>query len=173
MRIVFFSVLILLFTACQSENDPNKSETGNDVSSIVATDKPEVVTDDDRFREIASSNSSNPVAEDSKLTQIQYTEERHNFGNVFYPSENKYTFRFKNTGKVPLIIESATASCGCTIPNKPDEPIAPGAIGELDVIFRPKKGQVGQPVEKKITVVANTEPKETYLYISATVLEAM
>lgn len=71
------------------------------------------------------------------------------------------------------MIEKATASCGCTVPNKPEEPILPGEIGELDVIFRPKSGQVGQPVTKKITVVANTNPKETYLEISAKVLEAM
>ncbi|MBD3637177.1 MAG: DUF1573 domain-containing protein [Crocinitomicaceae bacterium] len=98
---------------------------------------------------------------------------KHDFGDVFYPSDNKYTFKFKNTGNVPLVIDDAKASCGCTIPNKPEEPIAPGGIGELDVIFRPKSGQVGQPVTKRITVTANTNPKETYLEITANVKEAM
>ena len=71
------------------------------------------------------------------------------------------------------MIESATASCGCTIPNKPEEPILPGEVGELDVIFKPKQGQVGSPVTKKITVVANTEPKETYINIKAQVQKEM
>ena len=49
----------------------------------------------------------------------------------------------------------------------------PGEEGELDVIFRPKEGQVGSPVTKRITVTANTEPMETYLEISAQVVESM
>lgn len=120
-----------------------------------------------------NSEEESEIKDDVATTSIEYFDLKHNFGNVFYPSDNKFTFKFKNTGDVPLIIDKATASCGCTIPNKPEEPILPGEIGELDVIFRPKSGQVGQSVTKKITVVANTNPKETFLEISAKVLDAM
>jgi hypothetical protein len=121
---------------------------------------------------------NNTVVESSGIegmetTSIEYFDVKHNFGNVFYPSDNKFTFKFKNTGSAPLVIDKAKASCGCTVPNKPEEPILPGEIGEMDVIFRPKSGQVGQQVTKKITVTANTNPKETYLEISANVLDAM
>ncbi|MCB9222899.1 MAG: DUF1573 domain-containing protein [Crocinitomicaceae bacterium] len=108
-----------------------------------------------------------------ETTSIEYFDLKHDFGNVFYPSDNKFTFKFKNTGNVPLVIDKAKASCGCTVPNKPEEPVMPGEIGEMDVIFRPKANQVGQQVTKKITVTANTNPKETYLEITANVLDAM
>ena len=94
----------------------------------------------------------------------------HDFGDVKYPSENLFTFKFKNTGTLPLIIESATASCGCTVPNKPEEAILPGQIGELDVIFSPKEGQQGSVVTKQVTVIANTNPASTVLEIKANVL---
>lgn len=110
---------------------------------------------------------------DGATTTIEYVESHHDFGDVFYPSENKYTFKFKNTGNAPLIIKEAKASCGCTVPNKPEEPIMPGAMGEMDVIFRPKEGQAGTPVKKEITVTANTVPEISTLTISANVLKSL
>ena len=46
----------------------------------------------------------------------------------------------------------------------------PGELGEMDVIFRPKEGQQGEVVKKRVTVIANTEPKQTYLEITANVM---
>ncbi|PZE18233.1 hypothetical protein DNU06_04180 [Putridiphycobacter roseus] len=97
----------------------------------------------------------------------------HNYGDVFYPSDNKYTFKFKNTGTEPLTIISAKASCGCTVPRKPEAPVLPGEIGEMDVVFQPKEGQIGQEVTKRITVTANTQPSQTYLDIKANVVGGM
>ena len=156
-----------LLVSCGEEENADTDTSGN--NSVIGTENP---VDDGNV------TTNNVVNESSKIdgmpsTSIEYFDLKHNFGNVFYPSDNKFTFKFKNTGDAPLVIDKATASCGCTVPNKPEEPIAPGEIGELDVIFRPKSGQVGQTVTKKITVVANTEPKETYLEISAKVLDAM
>ncbi|MFK8039333.1 MAG: DUF1573 domain-containing protein [Crocinitomicaceae bacterium] len=109
----------------------------------------------------------------SKPTSIQYEEVMHDFGDVFYPSDNKYTFKFTNTGTEPLIISEAKASCGCTVPRKPEEPVLPGEVGELDVVFKPKEGQVGQDVTKKITITANTSPSQTFLNIKAKVKSGM
>ncbi|MFD1551089.1 DUF1573 domain-containing protein [Putridiphycobacter roseus] len=109
----------------------------------------------------------------SKITSIEYMEVDHNYGDVFYPSDNKYTFKFKNTGTEPLTIISAKASCGCTVPRKPEAPVLPGEIGEMDVVFQPKEGQIGQEVTKRITVTANTQPSQTYLDIKANVVGGM
>lgn len=165
--------LVYLFSAALLMSCAGAKEEGSDIevntegeSSVVGTVNPESGT-------VTTNPNSSSEDVSGEETTIEYFEMKHDFGNVFYPSDNKYTFKFKNTGDKPLVIEKATASCGCTVPNKPEEPILPGEIGELDVIFRPKSGQVGQPVTKKITVVANTNPKETYLEISAKVLEAM
>ncbi len=168
MKKIFILTLLptLLLLSCgEGENTASNSSE----SSLIAVENP---TGD-------NSASSNGVVLDQKTsttgpkTSIEYFETEHNFGNVFYPSENMYTFKFKNTGEEPLTIVSASASCGCTIPNKPEEPILPGEIGELDVIFRPKAGQAGQEVTKRVTVLANTEPNETYLTITANVLKEM
>jgi Protein of unknown function (DUF1573) len=164
--VYIFSVSLLL--SCGGDEDEANTDTDGS-GSIIGNTNPD-------------NSSSQPtttfLAEESKIegmetTSIEYFDLKHDFGNVFYPSDNKFTFKFKNTGTLPLVIDKATASCGCTIPNKPEEPILPGAIGELDVIFRPKSGQVGQVVTKKITVVANTNPKESYLEITANVMDAM
>lgn len=157
-----FAVLALI--ACNNEEN---QEVNDGTSSIVALE----VSDTDNANDETETTSE--ATKTGAITVIEYVEEKHNFGNVRYPSENLHTFRFKNTGNAPLVIESATASCGCTVPNKPEKPILPGEFGEMDVIFRPKEGQAGQVVTKTVTVTANTEPKQTYLHIEANVLAPM
>jgi hypothetical protein len=66
-------------------------------------------------------------------------------------------FEFTNTGTEMLIIKNVSASCGCTIPEKPEEPIAPGQSGKIKATFD-SKGRAGLN-QKAITVIANT--KET------------
>ena len=169
MKKIFLFIASATLLSCGGEESNDVEMNTDNQSSLVANTNPE---SDVQVVEDNSKNSTQEV-NDGKSTTIEYIDVTHNFGNVFYPSENLYTFKFKNTGNEPLIIESATASCGCTIPNKPEEPILPGEMGELDVIFRPKQGQVGQLVTKKITVTANTVPNETYLEISGNVMDGM
>jgi hypothetical protein len=104
-------------------------------------------------------------------TGIAFTEESHTFGDVAVDSENLYAFEFKNTGDEPLIITNAKGSCGCTVPQWPTEPILPGKTGIIDVKFTPNKGQVGQKIEKTVTVTANTSPASTMVRIKANVVE--
>ena len=89
-------------------------------------------------------------------TSVQIIDSVYNFGKVTDGEKVEYNFKFKNTGKNPLIISSAHASCGCTVPEKPEAPIAPGEIGFLKVVFD-SKGRVGD-VHKDIFVAANTYP---------------
>ena len=164
--LVYLVAATLLVSCGGDENTDGVTNTGG--GTIIGNMNPE-----DDGSAVNNNVETTSKIEGMETTSIEYFDLTHNFGNVFYPSDNKYTFKFKNTGSVPLVIDKATASCGCTIPNKPEEPIMPGEIGELDVIFRPKSGQVGQTVTKKITVVANTQPSETYLEITGKVLDAM
>lgn len=157
MKKVFIAFTALALFACSGES--SDSETGSD--SIVANPNPD--EDSNEFETV----------EEKEATTIEYVETVHDFGDVSYPSENIYTFKFRNTGSAPLIIESAKASCGCTVPNKPEDPILPGEMGEMDVIFRPKEGQQGSQVSKRVTVTANTEPEQTYLEITANVLPSI
>ena len=61
------------------------------------------------------------------------------------------TFEFKNTGDQPLIITNVQSTCGCTVPSKPKEPIAPGKIGKIEVKYNMNPG----PIRKTITVESN------------------
>ena len=101
-------------------------------------------------------------------TTIAFNKEVHDFGKVLPETEISYTFTVKNTGDKPLLIEDAKASCGCTVPKKPEAPIAPGEEGELEVTFKSKPGQTGL-ISKTVTVTANIPNKTTTLQIKATV----
>ena len=67
-------------------------------------------------------------------------------------SEGTRTFGFENTGTAPLLIKGVRSSCGCNIPKKPEDPIAPGEKGEI--IVRYDTNRVGV-FRKTITVNTN------------------
>lgn len=92
------------------------------------------------------------------------------FGNITEGDIVEHDFKFKNDGQFPLIINNVTASCGCTIPEWPREPISPGAESSIKVRFN-SKGKPG-PQVKTITVFANTEPAYSELRIQGLVAEA-
>ncbi|MFN3917330.1 MAG: DUF1573 domain-containing protein [Flavobacteriales bacterium] len=98
-------------------------------------------------------------------TSIRFEKEVHDFGKIKQNSENTFIYKFKNTGTNPLVIESATGSCGCTVPNYPKEPIMPGKTGDIEVVYRPGTQEAAQ--EKTVTVVANTNPKSTIIKLKA------
>ena len=64
-------------------------------------------------------------------------------------------FKIKNTGKTDLMILSAKATCGCTVPTWPKQAIKPGESGELNFTFN-SKGRSGKQT-KSITLQTNTE----------------
>lgn len=108
-----------------------------------------------------------PADYNGPLTSMGFAEAAHDFGKIKQDSENKYVFKFTNTGKDPLVITDAVGSCGCTAPDYPKHPIAPGATGEINVVYKPGKQEGMQ--NKTVTVTANTEPSQTVLRITADV----
>src|SRR5450432_3265026 len=103
-------------------------------------------------------------------TTVQIIDSIYNFGKVTDGEKVEYNFKFRNTGKKPLIISSAVASCGCTVPEKPEEPIKPGDTGFLKVVFN-SKGRVGD-VHKEITVTSNAYPAFPVLQLTGQVVAA-
>ena len=97
-------------------------------------------------------------------TTVQIIDSVYNFGTVTDGEKVAYNYRFRNTGKKPLIIASAVASCGCTVPEKPEEPIKPGETGFLRVVFN-SEGRDGD-VHKEITVTSNAYPKFPQLQLT-------
>lgn len=79
--------------------------------------------------------------------------ETHDFGNLTDQKNAEYVFQFKNVGKSPLVIANASASCGCTVPEFPKEPIMPGKKGQMKVTFN-TAGKSG-PFDKAIYIQSN------------------
>ncbi|WP_223274512.1 DUF1573 domain-containing protein [Salibacter halophilus] len=102
-------------------------------------------------------------------TSLKFAQKAHDFGQIKQQTTNEKVFKFTNTGDNPLIIQSAKGSCGCTVPQYPKEPIAPGEEGEIKVVYKPGKQKGRQ--SKTVTIQANTNPPQTILNITANVEE--
>src|SRR5687767_14756496 len=100
----------------------------------------------------------------SQLTTIQWIDSVKNLGRINEGQKLEISFRFKNSGTKPLIIESVRPGCGCTVADYPKEPIAPGAEGEITGSFDSHGRENLQ--RKEIAVTANTKgsPYHTLLF---------
>ncbi len=66
---------------------------------------------------------------------VKFNTTKHDFGKIKQGTPVIYFFEIKNTSDKPIVVENASASCGCTIPEKPEKPINPGATGKLKVQY--------------------------------------
>ena len=119
-------------------------------SSKVAADKVEVASVRDQVQK--------------KLPVMQFDKREHDFGNIIAGTPQETVFTFTNTGEAPLIITDAQSTCGCTVPEWPKNPIAPGETGELLVKFN---GSGKNQVTKQVTILANTAAGKEILRIKA------
>ena len=94
---------------------------------------------------------------------IKFAEEKFDFGKIKQGDSVKHDFTFVNTGKAPLIITDAIASCGCTKPEWPKAPVNPGEQGVIKVTFH-SAGKSGQQ-DKMITVTGNTDPAQSMVHL--------
>jgi hypothetical protein len=98
-------------------------------------------------------------AQDQKVDQVaKVNTEKFDFGKIKQGVPVNTAFEIKNISDKPLVIESATGSCGCTTPTVPKEPIAPGATAKLPVNYNAAAmGVFNKTVTVKFAGVA--EPK--------------
>ena len=100
-------------------------------------------------------------ADPAVLTSIEWLDSvNQNLGTAREGQIIEVRYRLRNSGTNNLIIESVTAGCGCTVPEKPEQPIKPGEEQVITAKFD-SKGRVG-PNHKNITVVANTTPEKVH-----------
>ena len=100
---------------------------------------------------------------------ISFEQGMYNFGTIAQGEKVQYDFKFKNTGKSPLIINDATATCGCTIPEKPNAPVKPGDTGVIKVVFN-STGKMGMQ-DKVVTITSNGNPATTEVHLIGEVKE--
>lgn len=135
-----------ILTACKSTDKKVKGMVGNDTATNL--------TQDEKEKALKDSSSFTSIAWLDSTTK--------NLGELVKDQTIEVTFRFKNTGKNNLIFESVTASCGCTIPEKPEKPFAPGEEGEIKAKFN---GSGHGTISKTITAIANTTPATQHTLI--------
>ena len=154
---------VLLLGACNQEKSAEVGVEGMNAAANAASnaaanpvvDNPNVVSENE------APNPNAPV--------MTFTEAEFNFGDIKPNSSVQHTFTFTNTGKSPLLIQDATASCGCTTPSWTKEPVAPGAQGKMEVKFD-SRGKIGI-ISKQVSVRANTQPSITTILIKGNVLD--
>ncbi len=110
-----------------------------------------------------TSQSVNPNA-----PEFKFEHEVWDFGEIPEGPKVKHDFWFTNVGKEPLIIQNVRASCGCTVPIWPKEPIMPGQKGKITVEYN-TKGRPG-PFTKAITIFSNAKTPTKVIYIKGVVV---
>lgn len=142
-KIVLSLVFAAFLAACNNQKQPVETTAVSESQGIAAVDTADA-----------------PV--------FKFDKEVYDFGLINEGEKVTHDFKFKNVGKSPLIISSASASCGCTVPDYPKEPIAPGEEGIISVVF----DSAGKPgvQNKVVTITANTIPSFTELNILGSVM---
>lgn len=156
-------LMAFILGACGSDKDSEKriAELENKLAQLEAT-KP---AKDGHAEEAVAE-----VKPEGPLPAFEFAETEFDFGTINEGDKVSHTFKFKNTGEAPLIIQSAKGSCGCTVPTWPKDPIPVGGEGEIVAEFNSK----GKPniQNKTVTITANTWPKQSTLRIKAMVTPA-
>ena len=101
-------------------------------------------------------------------TSIILIDTVHDFGQIDEGAVIEFSYRFRNSGDKPLVVNNVSASCGCTVPEKPQHPIKPGEIGYIKVKFN-SEGRPGE-VHKTVTVSSNAKPEFPVLQLQGEVI---
>jgi hypothetical protein len=99
---------------------------------------------------------------------MKFDTETYDFGKIEKGESVTHEYKFTNTGKSPLIITDAVATCGCTKPEWPKAPVKPGDSGVIKVTFN-SAGKEGLQ-DKQITITANTSPAQSMVHLIGEVI---
>lgn len=157
MRSILIVCIVLLGVSCQgnlggdSEKSIQEIQADGGVSSI-----------------IRSPVTANEPVDSINVAKMDFQIENYDFGEVLEGDIVTHKFDFVNTGKVPLIINGARSTCGCTVPEWPKEPVPPGESGTISVKFDTKNKKNNQT--KAVTITANTYPAQTKVFLKGFVI---
>ena len=148
-KVVVISVAVISLVACKSSD---KKATGNMVNKDSLTQL---------MKDSLTGNQTNPpIVDTANNTTIQWLDSTYlDLGKQKEGKEIEITFRFKNTGNRNLVIQSVSAQCGCTIPEKPEKPFAPGEEGVIKAKYN---GSGHGETRKEVYVTANTNPSSSH-----------
>lgn len=158
--------LFLSITACKDNGSAKISD-----EDMKQFESEKVIADTEKaMTNIAPANEANQVSKpvDGKYPKVQLNKMEHDFGTITAGDKVETEFIVKNIGEADLIIIDAVGSCGCTVPDKPKEPIKPGSSAPIKVSFD-STGKSGQQ-SKTVTLTTNTELGKENFTIKANIL---
>ena len=118
---------------------------------------------------IACTDSSSAEENKSVISegaQIDFKSTEYNFGKIPYQGNAEYNFVFENTGNEPLVLQHVKSTCGCTVPEWPKEPVAPGEKASIKVRYNTR---ISGSFAKGITVYSNAKDATIQLRIKGEV----
>lgn len=141
---------------------------------IAATGFVACKTDDKKVKDspvLSPEQKAAAISDSSNFSSIQWLDSTFlDLGKVKKGAVVEVTFRFKNSGSKQLVIADVQAGCGCTVPEKPEKPFAPGEEGVIKAKFDSGSQSVGEH-RKHVTVTSNTNPGFTQLDFRVEVVE--
>ena len=151
-------ILIVLAAAITIASCKEADKTADTTSSATATTTTEATT----TATPPSTATAAPTVDPATLTKVEWLDGMYkDFGKIEEGKTLEVSFRFKNVGDKPLVISNVSASCGCTVPETPKKPYAPGETGVIKASFN-SAGKSGAQA-KQVNVFANLEPAMTTL----------
>ena len=167
LNYLWIIVALVAFSACgNKEQEKRIAELEGKLAAMEAEKSTRPVAN----RPTPNATPEPEVKPEGPIPAIQWSEEEHDFGTITDGDIVEHVFKFTNTGEAPLIISDAKATCGCTVPQWPKEPIPVGQTGEILVRFNSRNKPGNQ--NKTVTVTANTYPSANRVRIRANVLKA-
>lgn len=167
-RLILVLIAVVSLTACKDRDAEKKiAALEARLNSLEGKTPPAAATGTTPGATPAPITAEADVKPDGPLPTMQFEEMEYNFGTIKEGDKVAHIYKLKNTGEVPLIIQDAKPSCGCTAPDWTKTPIPPGGEGFVKAEFD-SNGKPGAQ-NKTITVTANTWPKTTRLSFRASV----
>ena len=117
---------------------------------------------------VSQSTLSNSIIELIKQGIFKFETEVIDYGTIEQNSDGNRAFVFTNVGDAPIVISRVVGSCGCTVPTKPDGPIAPGESEEIKVRYATNR--VGS-FEKKVKIYSDAFGGEKIVIIKGNVIK--
>jgi hypothetical protein len=166
MKIKTLLVLVVMFSviACKNDNVMSKIDPNAQDVPVVSEDQ---LNPEANIGPAPTAEVKAPAVTNGQYPVMQFESSAHDFGKINAGDKVSYDFKFTNTGTGDLVIANAVGSCGCTVPEYPKEPLAPGKSGVMKVTFN-SAGKSGMQ-QKTVTITTNTKAQKEQLTIKAAI----
>ena len=116
--------------------------------------------DEKADKKLTPQEKANAERDSANYTTIQWLDSTvKDLGKVKQGEVVEVNYRFKNSGDKNLIFTNVRASCGCTVPEKPDKPYTSGEEGVIKAKFDSRGKRIGE-TRNTVYVTANTKPEK-------------